>query len=354
MRAILDCKTAALGGHLAECDQCGHQHPVYNSCRNRNCPKCQWIASKRWLERESETVLPVPYFHVVFTVPEEIAAIALGNQRAVYRILFQCVSRTLLQIGADEKHLGARIGFLTVLHTWGQTLEFHPHIHCVVPGGGIGWDGRWISTGSRFFLPVKVLSLVFRGKMLQALNRALRQGKLKFAGGIASLSSPAAFNKHLAESAKKSWVVYCKPPFAGPEQVLQYLSRYTHRIAISNRRLLDFSDGKVTFSWKDYRDGTRKKMVLQAHEFMRRFLMHVVPKGFYRIRHYGFLANRNLSQSLHLIRTYLKYTPPDLQPLSQSSDSQSSLQETTLCPVCKKGIMRTIALLAPLRPLDSS
>lgn len=353
IRAIESCRTAALGGHLQECDRCGHEHPVYNSCRNRNCPKCQSIAAGRWLEKERENLLPVPYFHVVFTVPEEIAAIALGNQRVVYGILFDSVSRTLLQIGADEKHLGARIGFLAVLHTWGQTLEFHPHIHCVVPGGGIDPNGEWIAAGKRFFLPVKVLSLVFRGKLLQALNRAYRNGKLTFTGKIASLNSKDDFNKHLGAAAKKSWVVYCKPPFAGPEQVLQYLSRYTHRIAISNRRLLSFADGNVTFSWKDYRDGAKRKPItLTALEFIRRFLMHVVPKRFFRIRHYGFLANRNRSRSLQLIHSHLNSTPPP--SAASSSVAETRAEKTWPCPACNKGTMKTIRLLQPVRLQDSS
>ena len=257
MRAIEQCRTPALGGHLEKCDHCGNQRNAYNSCRNRNCPKCQSTAAKRWLDRRESEVLPVPYFHIVFTVPEEIARIALGNQRIVYSILFACVSRTLLKIGLDPKHLGGQIGFLAVLHTWGQNLEYHPHIHCVVAGGALNSNGNWIGCGERFFLPVTVLSRVFRGKFLVALNRAFNNDNLRFAGKLSWLSAKKSFGSYISIAAKKDWFVYCKPPFGGPEQVLQYLGRYTHRIAISNHRLIRFKDGRVVFRWKDYRNGGR-------------------------------------------------------------------------------------------------
>jgi hypothetical protein len=246
---------------------------------------------------------------VVFTVPHEIAGIALGNQRVVYGILFRCVSETLQTIAADKKHLGTQIGFLAILHTWGQNLEYHPHIHCVVAGGGIKPDGTWKESRSNFFLPVPVLTKLFRGKFLVAVNRAFRKDQLRFTGKLASLREKPAFGKHLSVAAKKRWVVYCKPPFGGPEQVLQYLGRYTHRIAISNHRLVSFQDGQVTFRWKDYRDQGRKKvMTLPVNEFIRRFLMHIVPAGFVRIRHYGFLANRNRCEALRQIRSCFNLT----------------------------------------------
>ena len=359
MRAIEECRTAALGGHLEQCDHCGNQRNAYNSCRNRNCPKCQSSAAKRWLQKRESEVLPVSYFHVVFTVPEEIATIALGNQRIVYGILFRCVSQTLLRIGFDPKHLGCQIGFLAILHTWGQNLDYHPHIHCVATSGGLTSDRDWIHSGKRFFLPVAVLSSLFRGKFLAALNAAFRKGKLRFAGKLSSLSSKSKFGSFLSVAAKKNWVVYCKPPFGGPRQVLQYLGRYTHRIAISNHRLISFQDGKVTFRWKDYRNGgCHKIMTLTAPEFIRRFLMHVVPSGFVRIRHYGFLANRNRTAAISLIRNLLSSTPapsPDSLP-SNSNCLQPGSADDSLhrCPVCKKGNMVRIAILYPVKLLDSS
>lgn len=355
MAAIERCRTAALGGHLEECDRCGHQRNAYNSCGNRNCPKCQSSAARRWLqERESELV-EVPYFHVVFTVPKEVAVLALGNPRVVYRILFECTSQTLLQIGADSKHLGGQLGFLCILHTWGQNLEYHPHIHCVVVGGSLR-DGRWKSSGNRFLLPVKVLSAVFRGKILYALNRAFGRGDLKFAGALLSLSQANRFNSHLSTAAKKRWVVYCKPPFGGPQQVLQYLGRYTHRIAISNHRLVALNGDQVTFKWKDYRDSNRNKlMTLTAQEFIRRFLLHVVPSGFVRIRHYGLLSNRNRKVSIHLIRSQLSgascmVASPAETPKTNSSERPS----LSLCPACKSGTMIVIMTLPGPREINSS
>ena len=357
MRSIEQCRTSALGGHLEECDHCGSQRNSYNSCRNRNCPKCQSSAAKRWLQKRESELLPVPYFHVVFTVPEEIARIALGNQKVVYGILFRCVSQTLLQIGLDPKHLGARIGFLAILHTWGQNLDYHPHIHCVVSGGGLTSDRSWIKSGKRFFLSVAVLSSLFRGKFLSALNRAFRKGRLRFAGKLSSLSSKSNFGSFLSVPAKKKWVVYCKPPFAGPQVVLQYLGRYTHRIAISNHRLVSLENDNVTFRWKDYREGgCQKMMTLTVQEFIRRFLMHVVPSGFVRIRHYGFLANRNRTASLSLIRSTLESqaacSPHSMLP--NSSPTLTSDDPLHPCPVCKQGNMVRVAILLPLKPMDSS
>ena len=357
MRAIEECRTPALGGHLEQCDHCGNQRNAYNSCRNRNCPKCQSSAAKRWLLRREAELFPVPYFHVVFTVPEEIARIALGNQKIVYGILFQCVSQTLLQIAADSKHLGAQIGFLAILHTWGQNLDYHPHIHCVVPGVGFKHDGGWRQSGKKFFLPVKVLSKLFRGKFLVALNRAFAKGQLHFAGKLSSLCSKSTFGSFLSVPAKKDWHVYCKPPFGGPQQVLQYLGRYTHRIAISNHRLVSLQDDKVTFWWKDYRDGGRNKLMpLTAHEFIRRFLMHVVPSGFVRIRHYGFLANRNRAAFLSIIRSNAA-SQPAFSSDTMLPNSLETLPTDDLshrCPVCKKGNMVRVALILPVKPMDSS
>jgi Putative transposase/Transposase zinc-binding domain len=357
MRSIEQCRTSALGGHLEVCDHCGNQRNVYNSCRNRNCPKCQASAAKRWLVKRESEILPVRYFHVVFTVPEEIARIAVGNQKVVYEILFRCVSQTLLQTGLDPKHLGGRIGCLSILHTWGQNLEFHPHIHCVVAGGALTSDDQWISSRKRFFLPVNVLASLFRGKFLSALNRAFQKRDLHFSGKLSSLSSKTKFNLFLSVPAKKKWVVYSKPPFGGPNQVLQYLGRYTHRIAISNHRLVRLENRKVSFRWKDYRDGgSQKIMTLTAQEFIRRFLMHVLPSGFVRIRYYGFLANRNRALSISLIRSKVEsnlLVQKDSAPASswQTLTDDDSLQR---CPICKVGNMVRVEFLDPLKAIDSS
>src|SRR6516164_1508487 len=292
---IRACRTAALGGHVDQCDQCGHCAISYNSCRNRSCPKCQAAARAQWLaEREAE-LLPVEYFHVVFTLPQQIARLALQNARRIYSILFRAVAETLLTIAADPKRLGAAIGFLAVLHTWGQNLHLHPHLHCVVPGGGVSSDGvRWIGCKkSSFFLPVKVLSSRFRRLFLTYLITAFQQGRLKFHGQLAGLAWSSAFHALCQQVRRTPWVVFAKPPFGGPEQVLKYLARYTHRVAISNRRLLSLEDGRVSFEYKDYAEGNKTKvMTLEATEFIRRFLLHVLPTGFVRIRQFGFLANR--------------------------------------------------------------
>ena len=290
-------------------------------------------------------------------VPKEIAALALGNQRVVYRILFQCVSQTLLQIGADPRHhLGGQLGFLAILHTWGQNLEYHPHIHCVVVGGALQTGGHWKGCRKKFLLPVKVLSALFRGKLLVALNRAFGSGNLKFTGGLSDLSDKSRFGCHLSLAAKKRWVVYCKPPFGGPQQVLQYLGRYTHRIAISNHRLVSLKDGEVTFRWRDYRDGNRNKLMSVAvQEFIRRFLLHVVPSRFVRIRHYGFLSNRNRTAAIAAIRHSLCQTP-SVAAQTATGEPTTAATKTTgpCCPVCKMGTMIVLSLLRPVRPLDSS
>src|SRR5882724_12100960 len=294
MTAIEVCRTAALGGHLERCDDCGHERNAYNSCADRHCPKCQSLARARWIEDRKADLLDVPYFHVVFTVPEEIAAITLQNKAVLYGILFQTTAETLKTIAADPQHLGAEIGFFAVLHSWGQNLLFHPHLHCVVPGGGISPDGsRWIPCRPRFFVPVRVLSRLFRRLFLTYLQEAFDAGKLRFFSSLEALRDPQVFRRHLDPLRNLKWVVYAKAPFAGPQQVVDYVGRYTHRVAISNHRIADIKDGQVKFNWRDYRDNNQQKiMTLSAEEFMRRFLLHVLPSGFHRIRYYGFLGNR--------------------------------------------------------------
>jgi Putative transposase/Transposase zinc-binding domain len=307
MSAIELCRTAALGGHVEQCDSCGHQRISYNSCRSRNCPKCQSLARAKWLEDRQAELLDTQYFHVVFTVPQEIAVIACQNKAAVYDILFRAAAETLRTIAADPAHLGAEIGFFAILHTWGQNLLHHPHLHCVVPGGGLSSDGtRWVACRPGFFLPVRVLSRLFRGLFLAYLEKAFLSGKLAFFSSLQQLRDRAAFQRHLAPVRTAEWLVYAKPPFAGPQQVLDYVGRYTHRIAISNNRLLSIEDGKVRFRWKDYRcGGEQKTMTLAADEFIRRFLLHVPPEGFQRIRYYGFLCNRHREQKLARCRELL-------------------------------------------------
>jgi hypothetical protein len=292
MSAIETCRTAALGGHIEQCGDCGHQRVAYNSCRNRHCPKCQSLARVEWLEARQAELLDVPYFHIVFTVPAEIEVIAFQNQTVVYDILFRAASETLRIIAADPQHLGAEIGFIAVLHTWGQNLMHHPHLHVLVPGGGIAPDGtRWIPCRPDFFLPVRVLSRMFRGLFLHHLEKAFSAGKLSFFPTYRHLQELAAFRRYLAPAHTADWVVFAKRPFAGPAQVLDYVGRYTHRVAISNNRLVSMENGKVRFRWKDYRDGNRQKtMTLEADEFIRRFLIHVLPDGFHRIRYFGFSA----------------------------------------------------------------
>jgi len=364
MRAIELCRTAVLGGHVDKCDHCGHPRISYNSCANRHCNKCQSLARAKWLAKHNTELLPVSYFHVVFTVPDPIAAIALQNKRVVYGILFRATAAALRRIAADPKHLGAKIGFLAVLHSWGQNLQHHPHVHCVVPGGGLSPDGRrWIACRKGFFLPVRVLSRLFRGLFLHALKEAYAAGELGFHGSLQPLSNPDKFKTALKACRKVEWVVYSKPPFGGPEQVLDYLGRYTHRVALSNDRLVRFEDGKVTFRWKDYRKGNQHKlMTLKAEEFIRRFLLHVLPNGFVRIRHFGFLANCHRETKLALCRELLGAPQVDPQQ-SATADDWQTLYETltgrsfTLCPACRQGRMVTIEVLPPQKQsqgIDSS
>jgi hypothetical protein len=354
MRAIEACRTAALGGHLERCDTCGHERPAYDSCRNRHCPKCQALAKAAWLEARRAELLAVEYFHVVFTVPAEIAAIAAQNKTVGYGILFRATAETLRTIAADPQHLGAELGFIAVLHTWGQTLLHHPHLHCVVPGGGLALNGqRWIRCRPGFFLPVRVLSRLFRRLFLKQLQAAFGQGQLHFAGPLAVLQGPAAFAQYLAPLWQREWVVYAKPPFGGPAQVLEYLGRYTHRVAISNNRLLAIEAGQVRFRWKDYRHHDRQKtMTLDAVEFIRRFLLHVLPTGFHRIRHYGFLGNRVRVMNLARCRQFLAMPPGPPAPTRRRDyrDVYAALTGVSLrlCPVCQHGQMVRVATLAPV------
>jgi hypothetical protein len=353
MTAIERCRTAALGGHVDQCDQCGHQRISYNSCRNRHCPKCQSLARAEWLEDRRAEILDTQYFHVVFTVPEEIAAIAYQNKEIVYGILFRTAAETLRTIAADPRHLGAEIGFFSVLHTWGQNLLHHPHLHCVVTGGGLSPDGsRWIACRAGFFLPVKVLSRLFRRLFVEALEKAFDAGELRFFAALDPLRERDAFRRHLAPVRRAKWVVYAKPPFAGPDQVLDYVGRYTHRVALSNDRLLDIEDGKVRFRWKDYRQGSRRKtMTLDADEFIRRFLLHVLPDRFQRIRYYGLLGNRHRGEKLARCRALLGMPEPD-DTVKDYRDRCEELTGVSLweCPVCRHGRMIQVEVLEPGAP----
>jgi hypothetical protein len=354
-RALKDlaaCRTAALGGHVLGCPECGHQQIAYNSCGNRHCPTCRATAAARWLEAQAADLLPVPYFHLVFTLPDVLDPLALANPRVVYDLLLRCAAETVLTVAANPEHLGARTGLLTVLHTWGQNLHFHPHVHCVVPGGGLSPDGtRWVASRPNFFLPVRVLSRVFRGKFLARLRAAYADGRLHVAVQCPDGSASAQFERLLSAAARTDWVVYAKPPFGGPEAVLKYLARYTHRVAISNSRLLDFDDGKVRFRYKDYVHGNRKRvMTLSAIAFVRRLLLHVLPRGFVRIRHYGILSNRHRQEALALCRRLLECgsaTEPELLEAVKPSDNPSSITPTRVCPVCGAGRMIVIEELPP-------
>jgi hypothetical protein len=348
---VARCRTAELGGHVEECDRCGHRRIAYNSCCNRHCPKCQAAARAQWLDQRSAELLPVEYFHVVFTLPHEIGPLALQNRRRIYGMLFQATAESLLTIAADPRHLGAQIGFLAVLHTWGQNLHLHPHVHCVVPGGGLSPDrSRWIACRPGFFLPVRVLSRLFRAKFLSFLRDAYECRQISFHGQQRYLEEPARFRQLVAALREKEWVVYAKPPFGGPEVVLKYLARYTHQVAISNYRLIAIENDQVHFHWKDYTDGNRPKtMALAGVEFVRRFLLHVVPSGFVRIRHFGFLAHRHRAEKLELCRRLLN--------VEQASDKEAGAQPamnqgTTevalppdLCPACKEGRLVVIEKL---------
>jgi len=350
LRAIELCRTAALGGHVEQCSHCDHQRIAYNSCRNRHCPKCQNAERARWLARRKAELLPVPYFHVVFTIPAQLNSLALQNQRVVYGILLRTVTKALLTIARDPKHLGADLGFFAILHTWGQNLLDHPHVHCAIPGGGLSPDrSRWIPCRTGFFLPVRVLSRLFRRLFLDALQSAFDRKRLDFFGDLAHLRDPRQFRDFLRPLRRAEWVVYSKPPFGGPNQVLEYLGRYTHRVAISNHRILDIAEGRVTFQYKNYRahgQSQSGKMTVSAHEFLRRFLLHTLPDRFQRIRHCGFLANRHRRRNLDLCRRLLTPAAGLLPPAEHGAEILQALTVAfTRCPVCKKGEMVRIRLL---------
>jgi hypothetical protein len=333
LRAIERCRTAALGGHLDQCSGCGQQAISYNSCRNRHCGKCQTNARDRWLADRERELLPVAYVHVVFTLPHQLSQLALANKRTLYDLLFRARAATLLEIAADPKHLGAEIGFMSVLHTWGQNVLHHPHVHCVIPAGGISLDHqRWVRPRYAFFLPVRVLSRVFRGKFTAGLKRAFRKRQLIFPGSLHALAHEPAFRSFLRSLFRQDWVVYAKPPFGGPQHVLHYLARYTHRVAISNHRLVSFTDGQVTFRWKDYTNGSKQKlMTVTADEFLRRFLLHVLPHGFVRIRFFGFLANRRRKSLFPLCRQLLQMRPPNSPASFQPKACSRAVWQ---CPHC--------------------
>jgi hypothetical protein len=344
LRAITQCRTGVLGGHVQACDHCGERQISYNSCRNRHCPKCQGSQMARWLEAQQPHLLPVPYFHVVFTLPQVLAPVALQNPRVVYGLLFQAASRTLLEVAANPRHLGAQIGFLAVLHTWGQNLHHHPHIHCVVPAGGLAPDGsRWVSSSPHFFLPVRVLSRLFRGKFLALLRELFDDGRLRFHGSLEHLAERYRFSDLVSQARRTEWVVYAKSPFGGPATVLKYLARYTHRVAISNHRLQSMEDGAISFRYKDYARGRRpRSMRLEATEFIRRFLLHALPKGFVRIRRYGLLANAQCAQRLALCRELLE-GPQGKDRIDDPSTEITSYESGGYrCPSCERGIMRRL------------
>jgi hypothetical protein len=349
MSAIERCRTAALGGHVARCenDACGHTIVAYNSCRDRHCPRCQGAASRKWLEAREAELLPASYFHVVYTLPAVLRDIAYQNKRVVYDLLMKAAAETTLQIAADPKHLGARIGITAVLHTWGSAMTHHPHVHMIVPGGGLSDDrAKWIAAKPDFLVHVNVLRRLLRGKVLGLLTAAHAAGRLQFFGNLTPLADKKTFKRFLAPLRRIKWVVYCKEPFAGPEAVLRYLSRYTHRVAISNRRLIAADDGGVSFRWKDYRidgPGRWKTMTLGAHEFIRRFLLHVLPKGFHRIRHYGLFANGNRTESIARARELLAVAPKP-EPAKAAADEPRVLP--TPCPCCG-GRMHVIEVFAP-------
>ena len=365
IRAIVACRTKQLGGHVSQCDNCNHRLVAYNSCRNRHCPKCQAGARAKWMAKRAQELLPVPYFHVVFTIPHELSALALQNKALVYAILFRAAAQTLSEVAQNPKHLGAKIGFLGVLHTWGQNLMHHPHVHFVVPGGGISRDGgAWVyckrsrNRQKRFFLPVRVLSRVFRGKFIAALKKSWQHGDLKLLNALAPLQSVGTWNQFLTKATRHDWVVYAKRPFGGPEQVLKYLARYTHRVAISNQRLIALEEDRVRFHHKDYAHGNRTStMALDGVEFLRRFLMHTLPKGFTRIRHFGFLSNNQRAHSLKLCRRLLNVEPQPDATCMEEADAQNTARESNecnsnddrrRCPSCKAGRMQIVEMLPAL------
>jgi len=359
LRAIAACRTAVLGGHRETCDHCGATRLTYNSCRNRHCPKCQTLTKERWLAARKADLLPIPYFHVVFTLPHDLNALAQGNPRVIYTLLFRAAADTLLTFGRDPRYLGGTIGITAIIHTWGQTLAQHLHLHCLVTGGALAANGsQWITGRSSFLFPVRALSIVFRAKYLDGLQRAHDAGQLTFAGGTAHLAGRGAFAAFVGQLRALDWIVYAKRPFAGPEQVLDYLGRYTHRVALSNDRLVDHRDGCVRFRWKDYADHDRIKVLkLDADEFLRRFLLHVVPRGFMRIRHFGLLANRTRRATLTRCRDLLGQPPPADAPPESAAVMLLRLTGVDLarCPVCGEGRMQITAMVVRIAvPPDTS
>ena len=334
LRAIVSCRTAALGGHLDRCTRCGHQSISYNSCRNRHCPKCQANARLRWIQRRSKELLPVPYAHVVFTIPHLLAPLALQNKRLIYTLLFRCSARTLTEVARNPKRLGAEIGFFSVLHTWSQTMQFHPHVHCVVPAGGLSPDHKcWVHPRYRYLLPKEVLREVFRAKFRNALEDAFARGRIRFNGQLRHLSDPKVFHSFVRQLFRHKWITHCKRPFGGPEYVVRYLGRYTHRVAISNRRLVSFANGDVTFLWRDRAHGNvSRPMTLPADEFLRRFLLHLLPKGFVRIRSFGFLANRRRGPLLPVCFSLLGSVPPTSD--TENSGTAEQVVPLWTCPKC--------------------
>lgn len=337
LRDIGACQTWMLGAHVRQCDSCSHRAIAFDSCRNRHCPKRQSTDRDKWLARTSAELLPAPYSHVVFTLPQELAPLALQNPQVIYHLLFTAAAESLITIAADPKRLGARIGFLAVLHTWNQQVLHHPHLHCLVPAGGISPDGtRWLRCRLKYFLPVKVLSKMFRGKFLDLLREAFARGTLRFFGNIKSLAERVSFDRFTLQLKEMKWVVYAKPPLDGPEHVIKYLARYTHRVAIANGRIVEFAEGRVTFRWRDSRDGNKQKlMTLDAVEFIRRYLLHVLPCGFVKIRRFGFLANRNRRAALALCRTLLRSRPGLVYSIAP--ERQRAIERR--CPACGKGRM---------------
>jgi len=354
MQAIEVCRTHELGGHKYRCDNCGCFKISYNSCRNRHCPKCQSLETEKWLEARKKEVLPTQYFHAVFTLPENLRALSLRNQEVSYNILFKAVAETLKKLSKDPKHIGAEIGFILVLHTWSQTMIDHPHIHCIIPGGGISFDGKkWVSCKKDFFIPVKVLSKVFQGKYLDCLKQAYEKGELRFDGQISSLGTKDNFKKLLDDLYNQNWHVYCKPSFKNPQKVIEYLGRYTHRVAISNDRVIKLENDKVTIKYRDYSDGDKiKEMDLEASEFIRRFLLHVLPKQFFKIRYYGILSARNRKTKLRKCKDLLGaeiVEPEEILSSWQELLEQVTGIDPTLCPECKKGKLIYFKTIAPIQ-----
>jgi len=362
LRAIVHCRTAALGGHLQACARCGATRPVYNSCRNRHCPKCQSLDQAKWREAQRAVLLPVPYFHVVFTLPHTLNALLRLNQRALYTLLFRTVAETLQQFAADPKHLGAELGITAVLHTWGQQLDYHVHLHCIVTGGGLRPDReRWVASKQpNFLFPVRAVAAKFRGKFLAHLTQLRATGALRLIGRCAPLHDPQQWHRWIAHLRTKQWIVYAKPPFGGPEKALDYLGRYTHRIALSNDRLVAVEDDAVSFRYKDYAHGNAIKIrTLPAVKFLRRFLLHVVPRGLMRVRHYGLLANRTRLAKLTRCRQLLGVPPPLADPAPVPNESLAATVQRLLglditrCPTCGHGPMQVVETLPP-QPMDTS